>query len=64
MTVLTTLGHGPLLVSLKMNSSNLSIIFIHGGDGGGGGGDGGGGGGDGGGGGGRGGESKFLKYIR
>ena len=43
-----------------MNPGNLSIIFIHGGDGGGGGGDGGGGRG----GGGRGGESKFLKYIR
>ena len=49
-----------MLVSIKMNSSSLSIIFIHGGDGGGGGGDGGGGRG----GGGRGGESKFLKYIR
>ena len=44
-----------MLVSIKMNSSSLSIIFIHGGDGGGGGGRGGGG---------RGGESKFLKYIR
>ena len=35
MTILTIKGHDSLLVSRKMNSGSLNIIFIHGGSGGG-----------------------------
>ena len=39
MAILTIKGHDSLLVSLKMISGSLNIIFIHGGGGSGGGGD-------------------------